>query len=110
MSEPEATTVEIFHELWRRQVKEETRRAESLKGNDPFPDVSFWFFSSARSLRTDIRDGSASRREKREQRPVAGAVRAGWSVRRMSRYCSNRFALLTAALGNEWSLTDTLRT
>jgi hypothetical protein len=31
MSEPEATTVEIFHELWRRQVKEETRRAESSK-------------------------------------------------------------------------------
>ena len=41
---------------------------------------------------------------------MASAARPGWSVRRKSRYCSNGFALLTAAPGNGWSHADALRT
>ena len=39
---------------------------------------------------------------------MAGALKPGWSVRRKSVYCSNGFAYLTAALGDEWSHNEPL--
>jgi len=40
--------------------------------------------------------------KKKEQRPLAGAVRPGWSLYWKSRHCCNGFAILTAAPGDGW--------
>jgi hypothetical protein len=92
----------MFQDHSPRQMKEQTGRAElPEKGMTLFPDVSFRFFSSARSLE-DIRGGSVRKRQKGAaasgERGAIGTVGA----LKVDKYL-NRFAHLTVAPRNGWS-------
>jgi hypothetical protein len=85
------------------------RRAESSKKEMTlFPMLTFGF--SFGLFSTDRYQKSLSPQGINRSNSQWGTVQPGWSVRRMSRYCSNRFALLATAPGNGWSAADMLTT